>query len=343
VLATLAGCKSNPTSPSNPTQTVYYVAPSGRDTNNGTISAPLETIRAAVQRLRPGDTLYIRGGIYTGAANTIDSQSATVPGGRSWSEPITISGYAGEAVTLRPPYNVAGIRLTSAAQAYLIFQDFTVDMVNSGAGSDADGVFVNLAHHNRFQRLEVMNSYNFGLHFGTETPFNEVIDSRIHDNGFPGGPSTNGHGLYISGSQNLFQNNDVYNNHGYGFHIYNNAGSRADPSRNIVRGNRIHANGRHGGTAYGLTIAWGDANRIEDNQIYDNPGGIQVYTNSTNTDVRNNNVYNNRPLEGIIVQYAAGTQVRNNTIYANGSDLVDLGTATALIENGITAQGAPQR
>jgi hypothetical protein len=52
---------------------------------------------------------------------------------------------------------------------------------------------------------------------------------RIHDHGFPGGPATNGHGLYISRSDTLFQNNDVFNNHGYGFHIYNDTCSRADP------------------------------------------------------------------------------------------------------------------
>lgn len=341
LLIAVASCGSSPSSPtSGAAQAVYYVSPTGHDQDGGTITAPFQTISAGLKRLRPGDTLYIRGGIYTGSANTIDSQSGTVPSGSSWSNAITIAGYQGEAVTLRPPYNVSGIRLT-ATQSYLIFQDFTIDMVNSNAGADADGIFVFRPHHNRFQRLEVMHSYNFGIHFGDSTANNEVIDCRIHDNGFPGSPSTNGHGLYITGSDNLFQNNEVYDNQGYGFHVYNNAGSHADPSRNIVRGNRIHGNGRHGGTAYGVLVAWGDANEIASNQIFDNPGGIQIYTNSTNTSVHDNNIYNNKPLEGIIVQYSSGTKLANNTATANGSDVVDLGTETAFRQNSFQAPVRP--
>ena len=41
--------------------------------------------------------------------------------------------------------------------------------------------------------------------------------------------------------------------------------------------------------------------------IYGNAGGIQIYTNSSNTSVYNNTIYSNRPLEGIVIQYATGT------------------------------------
>jgi parallel beta-helix repeat protein len=342
LVAAVTSCKSSPTSPSD-AQKDYYVSLTGSDDNRGTLSSPLRTIGAGLKLLRAGDTLHIRGGVYTGTENAIDVKYNPVASGRSWADPITIAGHPGEAVIIRPPFNVSAIALRSASHAYIILRDLTADMVNSTAGSDADGVFLYRAHHIRFERVEVMNGYNFGVHFDAETPFNEFINCRIHDNGYPGGPATNGHGLYITGSDNLFEGNEVYNNHGYGFHIYNNAGSRADPSRNIVRRNRIYGNGRHGGTAYGLTVAWGDANRIEENQIYNNPGGIQVYTDSTNTDVSNNTVYNNMPLEGIIVQYATGTQVRNNTVYANGSNIVDLGTATAVTQNAITTGVPPGR
>ena len=306
------------------------------------MAAPFQTISAGVKRLRPGDTLYIRGGVYTDSGDTIDSQTSAVPSGNSWSNAITIAGYPGEPVTLRPPNNVSGIRLTGS-QSYLIFQDFTVDLANSKPGADADGIFVFRAHHNRFQRLEIRNGSSFGIHFGDSTPNNEVIDCRIHDNGVAGGEIGNGHGLYITGSDNLFQGNEVYDNHGYGFHVYNNSGPHDDPSRNVVRGNRIHGNGRHGGTAYGVVVSWGDANVIDGNQIYDNPGGIQVYTDSTNTDVRNNTVYNNKPLEGIIVQYATGTRVTNNNVYSNGTDIVDLATATIISQGAGRAGRTPPR
>lgn len=341
LLLAVLSCGGSPTAPGDGgsgapiAPTTIYVSPVGRDQNDGSMAAPLQTIREGVRRLRPGDTLFIRGGTYTGAENTIDSQAGQVPAGRSRSEPVTIAGYPGETVILRPPFNVAGIRLTTENHAYMVFRDFTIDMTNSGTGSDADGVYLFRAHHNRFQRLDVMNSHNNGVHFAVQTPFNEVIECRIHDNGYVGGPTANGHGLYVTGSDNVIQNSEIYNNQGYGVHIYNNAGSRADPSRNVARGNRIHGNGGSGRTAYGVVVAWGNANDVDGNQIYGNLGGIQVYTESTNTDVRNNTVHDNRPLEGIVIQYASGARVRNNRVYSNATDIVDLGTGTVLSENAV--------
>jgi len=41
-----------------------YVAPNGDDSNSGTIDQPLESIQKAQDLVNPGDTVYIRGGIY---------------------------------------------------------------------------------------------------------------------------------------------------------------------------------------------------------------------------------------------------------------------------------------
>lgn len=43
----------------------YYVAPNGDDTNNGSINSPVETIKKAQELANSGDTVYIRGGVYT--------------------------------------------------------------------------------------------------------------------------------------------------------------------------------------------------------------------------------------------------------------------------------------
>ncbi len=43
----------------------YYMAPTGSDSNSGTISAPWKTITYAVAKLKAGDTLYARGGTYS--------------------------------------------------------------------------------------------------------------------------------------------------------------------------------------------------------------------------------------------------------------------------------------
>lgn len=43
----------------------FYVAPSGNDAHNGTISNPFETIQRAQELAGSGDTVFIRGGVYT--------------------------------------------------------------------------------------------------------------------------------------------------------------------------------------------------------------------------------------------------------------------------------------
>jgi hypothetical protein len=45
--------------------TDYYVAPNGNDSNIGSKDKPVETIKRAQELANSGDTVYIRGGIYT--------------------------------------------------------------------------------------------------------------------------------------------------------------------------------------------------------------------------------------------------------------------------------------
>ncbi|OIQ89105.1 hypothetical protein GALL_290100 [mine drainage metagenome] len=43
----------------------YFVSPSGRDRNPGTLTQPFRTLQRAQQELRhPGGTVYLRGGVY---------------------------------------------------------------------------------------------------------------------------------------------------------------------------------------------------------------------------------------------------------------------------------------
>ncbi|MFC1805680.1 DUF1565 domain-containing protein [Planctomycetota bacterium] len=42
----------------------YFVAPSGRDTNDGSLKAPFRTVQRAVNNMTAGDVCHIRGGRY---------------------------------------------------------------------------------------------------------------------------------------------------------------------------------------------------------------------------------------------------------------------------------------
>src|SRR5580704_10815930 len=76
------------------TANVFYVSPVGRDGAAGTITDPWQTLAYAVAQLVAGDTLYIRGGTYTGAMNTIDTTLYPINSGTA-AAPITISAYPG--------------------------------------------------------------------------------------------------------------------------------------------------------------------------------------------------------------------------------------------------------
>lgn len=303
----------------------------------GSESKPFQTVSYGVSQLHPGDTLYLRGGTYTGEANTIDSERFTVPSGTDGAR-CYIVGYPHEPVTIQPPPGHHGLRLTNGAPAYLVFQDVTLDLCQHAGGAVAsapNAIYLSSgAHHNRFERVECKNGLNFGVVFSehnANSPFNQVVHCDIHHFGVPGGSAIEGHGAYISTSDNLFEGNEIHDNEGYGLHLYDDA----EPmivSRNVIRGNNIHDNG-HGGTAYGILVAWGDANEVYDNHVHHNPGGISVYTNASHTHVHHNMITDNTPLEGVFIQYATGTVVEKNQITGNTTAIADYAADTQLIDN----------
>jgi hypothetical protein len=79
--------------------TTYYVATTGNNNNPGTITQPFGTWNYAFGKLKAGDILYVRGGIYTGVLGVSGSNSFGVRiegvNGTSASH-ITVSAYNGE-------------------------------------------------------------------------------------------------------------------------------------------------------------------------------------------------------------------------------------------------------
>ncbi|HEY2585578.1 MAG TPA: right-handed parallel beta-helix repeat-containing protein [Tepidisphaeraceae bacterium] len=71
---------------------MWFVAPSGLDTNAGTITAPLQTIQAAANLAQPGDTVMIRGGTYHEMVTPANSGTAVAP--------ITYQAYNNEPVVI---------------------------------------------------------------------------------------------------------------------------------------------------------------------------------------------------------------------------------------------------
>jgi len=325
----------------------YYVSTSGSNSNPGSQQAPWGSINYAVSRLFAGDTLYIRGGTYTSPADAIDSQAVSINSGTSWGNPITVAGYPGETVTMRPPDGYPGIRLTQGAPHYLVFQDLAIDMSqqtdpgNPIVWSMVEAIYVaSGAHHIRFQRLDIGHCMNNCIQFSTHdspVPFvanNELLNSTVHHAGQAtgdweyshGGPGINtGYGIYSVTDGNLLDGNEFYSNNAYAVNVYG--------SDNVIRNNRIHDNGLRGGSNWGINIGSDSYpgrsanNFVYNNVVYNNRwGGIKIYTNADNTLVYNNTVYANG-LYGVMGQYyGVNNVVRNNIIYSNGtSNFFDAG------------------
>lgn len=75
--------------------TLRYVATNGNDSNSGTLDRPWRTFTKGLRSLRPGDTLYVRGGTYTERVTGF-----TLPSGTS-SARITVKAYGSERPVLK--------------------------------------------------------------------------------------------------------------------------------------------------------------------------------------------------------------------------------------------------
>lgn len=67
----------------------YYVSPNGDDGHSGSLEKPWQSMRRALQELRPGDTLFLRGGVYYESGIKMALQGEATA-------PITIQAYPGE-------------------------------------------------------------------------------------------------------------------------------------------------------------------------------------------------------------------------------------------------------
>jgi hypothetical protein len=337
---------------------IYYVSQSGNDANScaaaqtAVPTSQRQTISAGVACLSAGDILYIHSGNYTGPKNTVDSLIGIVRGGTNFSSgAITIAGYPGETVTITPPDGLQGIRLTTAAQRYLIFQDLKIDMINQTTPANGpDGVYLSGgANHNRFLRLEVKNNSTSGFQLSSNNgsaDYNEILNCIIHDNGRLNRKNS-GYGIYGGTNNTLIEGNDIYANNGYGVHFNPLEGYG---NNNVIRKNKIHGNFVHGVTAdggttsYGIVVMRGANYLIYNNLIYDNQGGIQVYSGNDGTGIYNNTVTRNLASpgngeSGIDMQYYdVAPTIRNNIVYNNDAGAIrDMSaTGTPVMDHNLT-------
>ena len=128
--------------------TVYYISPSGSDTNSGTITSPWFTMQKAWLNMVAGDLLYLRGGTY----NYTTKQSLTTKDGSS-SDTLKIFNYPGESPVLDFSSSIGvsmAVVLKNADYVYLK----GIRITGLSNGGMYGMILYDDVNHSRFERIE---------------------------------------------------------------------------------------------------------------------------------------------------------------------------------------------
>jgi parallel beta-helix repeat protein len=321
---------SNP--PANPTGNVYYVATNGSDSvscaSARNIGSPKRTVVTALTCLSAGDTLYIRGGTYTG----INNDHNRIPSGTSWQNPVKIASYPGETARLTVAYsteavlNLTANRNFGGTLEYVIFENLTLDHKSGGIAGSAIGSY-GPSRHLAFVNLDV-NSTGYSCVLVTDAArYWRFTGGTYHNCG--------SYGFYVTGDDNVFENLTIRdtgeNGTGNRYAIHNFNTYAPFPDRNTYRNLLVYNSG-------GILIYRGDGNVAYNNIVRGavDDHGFTVGGGASNTKIYNNTVYGSAKF-GIDTTNSTWTIVKNNIFFGNRLSPIYDGGVGSIISNNLTA------
>jgi len=320
----------------------YYVATNGSDSNPGSLNQAFKSFAKGVSKLQPGDTLYIRGGIYT---EQIDLQTPNKTG--TAGNYLTIAGYPGETVTIRHANtSVASYGSIKARgnRGYLKFENLVLD--GADLGNKTSGMQLRDGnHHIILRNIEIKN--HKGTALGITANNIEVVNCIFHDNISEVDQAGERHyGIYFrEGSNVLIDSNKIYGNSGGGIQVY-----PGPASNSIIRNNEIHHNNNMtSSNNEGIIVMQNLGNTITNISVYNNliylngvnqsgyahSGGIRVTNGVSGTKIWNNTIYGNKGW-GVAIESSntINSLVQNNIVYGNSAgQITDAGTDSILSNN----------
>ena len=252
--------------------TDFYVAPNASGSGTGSFSSPwkLQTALNQPGAVHPGDTIWLRGGTYSGAFTSNLDGSAT--------NPIIVRQYTSERATIDGKGNSNPALV--AAGSYTWFWGFEVTNSDtsrphvdfsrpSGVVIDQDSSHPGL----KFINL-VVHDTGTGFGFWTQATDSEISGCLIYYNG----NTQLDHGIYAqnqTGTKKIF-NNILFNNYGHGIQIYGSSSAHLDGFD--LEGNTSFNNGLlSSGTRQRNLLLGGDAVAknpiVKNNYLYYLPGG----------------------------------------------------------------------
>ena len=265
----------------------FYVAPNGSPSGDGSRERPwdLRTALGHPSAVRPGDTIWVRGGTYRGSFQSSLRGSASAP--------IVLRAYPGERATIDGASGGGStLRIDGEHAIY-----WGLEVMNPSPTRTADretGVYIR-SGNNKLVHL-VIHDTGLAVYTEASAPNVDIVGCIIYNNGYN---TTEGHGhaLYIrnlSGSK-LLRDNVMFNQFAYGIHVYTTPGGGLN---NItVEGNTSFNNGSISNNSRvhsGNLLVGGEEpvqqGRVIDNMTYYSPdvGSRNVsigYSSTNNRDV----------------------------------------------------------
>jgi hypothetical protein len=219
----------------------WYVAPNGAHAGDGSVGSPWDLTTALDQpsAVKPGDTIWLRGGTYTG--HFVSHLQGTK------NNPIVVRQYPGERATIDGNYGGNEVNLTIRGQYawYWGFEMTNSDPTRVSTGGTAPPTrgsaiqllgpgtkLINLAVHDTAQ----------GVLTTPAAPDAEVNGCLFYYNGWDGPDRGHGHGIYVqnqTGTKRL-ADNIIFGQFGIGIHGYTTDTTLDDIH---IEGNTVFQNG----------------------------------------------------------------------------------------------------
>ena len=295
---------------------VYYVSADGNDSGAGTRAAPLRHIDSALARAVPGDTVFVRGGVYR--------EKVFFPRTGEPGRDITLKACPGETAVIDGtglPIKGKEALVTIRGVSHITLEGFDICHYTSDSpGVNIDGILIDggsgniRVRRNRVYHIEHRlplnqwpSAHGIEVYGNTDRPMTNILieDNVIHDckTGYSENLTING---FVDGF--IVRGNTLYNCENIGIDAAGGYSANRKPEYNYVRNGLITGNTLyHIETARGLLGGYGaigiyvDGARhitVEKNRIHDSDRGIGIVSENDGYPthaciVRNNFVYDN--------------------------------------------------
>lgn len=309
---------------------LYFVAPDGNDSNPGTLERPWATWQKAFTAAEPGDTVYIRGGVYyAGNEDEFGVFVAQKKGSKTY--PFSIFNYPGETPILdcsriTSTKNNIGIKLQYCSWFHL--KGLTVTGVSQhGRSLNTAGFALDKGVNHKLEQCISHGNEGPGFHgYNVDTVY--LINCDAYDNydvsteGYPGGQAdgfvfcftSSQSYTYYEGCRSWFNSDD-------GFDCWENEGVV------VFKECWAFKNGRGGGDGGGFKLGQTIQPPLSVSQrilthclAFDNRFiGFNQNDGNVRMTFYNNTAYSNDRIGFDVVQYKNPIILRNNVSYRNGS------------------------